>query len=98
MWQLLDTAHGMPKEEVIQTMMQKLNSLPPKIPQILSFEVRSDIRYDASAYDLVLIADFASTADLDIYKKHPDHVAVAQWIHKAVLKRSTVDYDTGAVS
>jgi sporulation integral membrane protein YtvI len=93
MWQLLDTAHGMSREEVIRTMAHKLNSLPPLIPQILSFDVGTDIRYDATAYDLVLVSEFASREDLDLYKKHPEHVKVANWIHQAVKARSVVDFE-----
>lgn len=93
MWQLKNSAHGMSKEAVIEAMTQKLNTLPAKIPQILYFRVGNDIRYDSSAYDLVLVSDFATIEDLDIYKNHPEHVAVAQWIHKAVKTRSVVDFE-----
>ncbi len=91
MWRLKETAHGLPREEVAAVMQEKLMSLPSKIPQILRFEVMRDIKYDRGAYDLVLTADFASEQDLDLYKKHPEHVAVAEWIHGAILERSTVD-------
>ncbi|MHB1455144.1 MAG: AI-2E family transporter [Saccharofermentanales bacterium] len=93
MWRLKDSAHGMPKEAVMEAMTQKLNALPAQIPQILYFKVGSDIRYDSNAYDLVLVADFASIEDLQVYKEHPEHAAVAQWIHKAVKTRSTVDFE-----
>jgi sporulation integral membrane protein YtvI len=94
MWKLHDTVHGLPKDKAIAIMKDKLNSLPAIIPQILYFEVSSDIKYDSNAYDIVLVSDFASTMDLDAYKNHPEHVAVAKWIYKAVKERSVVDFET----
>ncbi|MHB8961876.1 MAG: AI-2E family transporter [Saccharofermentanales bacterium] len=93
MWRLNDTAHGMAKEEIITIMTEKLNALPASIPQILYFKVGSDIRYDSGAYDLVLVVDFATVEDLDIYKNHPKHVLVAKWIKKAIKERSVVDFE-----
>ncbi|MGL5620586.1 MAG: Dabb family protein [Tannerellaceae bacterium] len=44
-------------------------------------------------FDLALVTEFDSLADLDIYAKHPDHVAVAKIIGAVKADRSCVDFE-----
>ena len=42
-------------------------------------------------FDLSLLSEFESMKDLEIYAKHPDHVAVGKVIREILDARSCVD-------
>lgn len=92
-WKIKEESFGMSKEKNIMEMKERLLSLQPIIPQILSMEVGSDTKFDSTAYDCVLIITFASYEDLAIYKNHPAHREVASWIGQIVAARTVVDFD-----
>lgn len=55
----------------------KLRALPSVIPDILSFEVGSDILHLERSFDTGLVATYPDRAALDIYTDHPEHQKVA---------------------
>jgi hypothetical protein len=75
------------------TITAALTALPSTIPEILSLQVGSNVAYPESNWDLVLIADYASIADLEAYQVHPDHVAATHIIRPLVASRSNVDFE-----
>lgn len=44
------------------------------------------------SYDCGLIVEFDSLEDMRIYKDHPLHVAVSQYVKKVRTDRATVDF------
>ncbi len=92
-WKLKDELSGAVKDEFIAQMKERLLSLPPVIPQILSFEFGTDTKFDSTAFDCVLIATFASYESLSIYKNHPAHKEVSHWIRQNISSRSVVDFN-----
>jgi len=56
-------------------------------------EIGTDTRFDASAYDCVLIATFASYEDLSLYKNHPAHKEVSHWVRQVITARTVIDFD-----
>jgi Stress responsive A/B Barrel Domain len=55
----------------------RLRALPAIIPDILSFEVGSDVLHLDRSYDTGLVAVYPDRGALDRYTDHPQHQAVA---------------------
>jgi Stress responsive A/B Barrel Domain len=55
----------------------KLRALPAVIPDIVSFDVGTDILHLDRSFDTGLVALFPDRAALDRYTDHPEHQAVA---------------------
>lgn len=68
-----------------------LGALNGVIPQIRHMEIHRSAVENA-AYDAVLISDFDSLEDLEIYKKDPRHVAVSGLCKAIRTARSAIDY------
>jgi hypothetical protein len=69
-----------------------LVQLPDLINELLAMEVGLNINTKASAYDLVLVADFEDETGLDAYRIHPAHVKVLDYLKKTMEKATVVDY------
>jgi hypothetical protein len=70
-----------------------LEALPTFIPEIIALSVSRNIAYVGDNHDVVLVADFASLADLETYAQHPDHVAVAPIVRERTSDRVCVDIE-----
>lgn len=68
-----------------------LAALDGVIPQIRHMEIHRSAVINA-AYDAVLISDFDSLEDLEIYKKDPRHVAVSGLCKAIRTDRSAIDF------
>ncbi len=68
-----------------------LESLIGKIDVLKSMEVGININ-PAEAFDFCLVSEFDKFEDVDVYAKHPEHVAVASKIRECLDSRSCVDY------
>lgn len=69
-----------------------LLELPSQIDVIESMEVGINAN-PAESWDLVLIAVVKTMADVDIYAKHPAHIAAAAIIKNNKADRACVDYE-----
>lgn len=56
----------------------RLRSLPPLIPEVLSFSVGTDVLRLPRSYDTGLVSTFRDRTALEAYTAHPAHVAVAE--------------------
>jgi antibiotic biosynthesis monooxygenase (ABM) superfamily enzyme len=81
------------KEDNLQSLKSKLERLPEVIPGVMNFETGKNISNRSSAYDLVLISEFASLNDLDMYRNHPEHIKVLDIIQQVVDNTVVVDYE-----
>lgn len=72
--------------------LTRLGALQGQIPQIRSMEIHRSAA-DNAAYDAILISDFDSLEDVDIYKKDPHHVAVSNLCKGIRTARSAIDYE-----
>ncbi|GAA2245355.1 Dabb family protein [Herbiconiux moechotypicola] len=70
-----------------------LSSLPPLIPSIASLTVGPNVAYFEKNWDVVLVADYATLADLDAYQQHPAHLEVAPQVAALVSDRASVDIE-----
>ncbi len=66
--------------------------LEESVPELLKMEAGLNVSTKASAYDLVLTADFADENALDKYRVHPEHVKVLEFMRSVVEKVAVVDY------
>jgi hypothetical protein len=79
-------------EEASLRLKEMLLALPLSIDSLLKMEVGLNISNKASAYDLVLTADFEDEAGLDAYRIHPSHVKVLDYLKDTMEKATVVDY------
>jgi hypothetical protein len=94
MWKLKDDAEGRSKVENAKLMKEKLESMPPLIPELESVEVGIHM-FDGGGdaiCDLVLLAKCKNEENLHAYAAHPEHKKVVEFILKVVSERRVVDY------
>ncbi|MCM1021818.1 MAG: Dabb family protein [Muribaculum sp.] len=78
--------------EVAESFKKALLNLPDVIPCLKSIEVGINAN-PSETWTLVLTAVLETMADVDVYAKHPSHVAAAGLIAKNKLERACVDYE-----
>lgn len=79
-------------ESTAATTKQLLIDLEDSIEPLLKMEVGLNFSTRATAYDLVLIADFNNEKDLDFYRVHAEHIKVLDYLKTVVDKTTVVDY------
>lgn len=92
-WRLKDEAHRNDKAANARLIKQRMEALRGRIPGLLNIEVGEDISRGPSSGDLVLVSEFENREALELYRKHPDHEAVAPFIAAARSDRLIVDYE-----
>jgi len=92
-WNLKEQAEGKTKAENIVIMKQLLEDLKSKVPGVVNLEVGlKEVDSPANNDDIILVSEFKTWDDLDIYANHPEHLKVVEFVKKVVEKRSAVDY------
>lgn len=92
MWKFKDQAEGKTREENCRFIKERLEALPSSISVIRSLEVGINAYPGPMSADMVLITEFESKDDLDLYAVHPEHVKVSDYVAKVRDSRSVVDY------
>jgi hypothetical protein len=94
MWTIREGETPRAKYERMAEVKARIMDLKDKISEIVSIEVffNSPSAPDSN-YDVVLVSEFSSWADLEAYQKHPDHILVAEYINNVRLNRAAVDYE-----
>lgn len=92
MFKMKGSAEGADKGENIQRLKSSLEALPGKIEEIRFFEVGVNSINNGVAYDMVLCSEFMGPEELFRYQRHPEHVKVAEFVHKVCESRVVVDY------
>lgn len=91
-WKLsAETEEG--KTASFAAISEGLLSLPPLIPEIVSFEVHANGAYFDKNFDLVLLADYATYDDLEAYQVHPEHQRVVAIVREHVSARASIDFE-----
>ena len=81
-----------PGTEAEQTrFLESLRALQGVIPQLLRSEVAVNV--GEGNYDAVLVSEFASLEDLEVYKNDPRHKAVSALCKSIRTDRVAVDYE-----
>ena len=81
------------KKEVLNQLEAKLLALKEYIPELKYVEVGKHYLIDSPSYDLSLITHFESIADLDVYRVHPEHLKVVDFVKEVTVERAAVDYE-----
>ena len=93
MFRFQESAQGRSREENVALAKQKLEALPPIIPQIRSFDVRLNCNFNGSNCDLALIADYDDLDGLETYRVHPAHVEVGVFMKETTELRAGFDFE-----
>jgi len=80
------------KQMVLDEFKSKLMALKNSIEELKFIEVGKHIRINSPSYDLCLITYFETEADLEIYKVHPDHLKVVDFVKQVTVDRAAVDF------
>jgi hypothetical protein len=92
MWKFKEEAEGKTKDENCKIIKERLEALPARIPFIKRLEVGINESVSSMSSDMVLITEFDSQEDLDLYAVHPNHVQVSEYVSKVRTSRTVVDY------
>ncbi len=94
MWKIKGSHEGADKSEIMDRIKKELDGLKNVIPEIKTMEVGRNSNELPTSFDIALYSEFESQEDLDIYKEHPEHQKVAQFIREVVADAVVVDYET----
>jgi len=95
MFRLKEFAEGCSKAENTAKLKTLLGSLKDKISEVRYLEVGINQGRSESASDIVLYSEFEGMQGLDVYRKHPEHAKVVDFIGKVCTERRVVDYEPG---
>ena len=81
------------REAAVAGMRERIESLVGVVPGLLSAQLSADAGRTAGNWDVVLVSEHATVADIDAYQVHPEHLRVAAWIRTVVSGRMCVDVE-----
>ena len=90
MWKFKD-GEGRTREENMAYVRERLLALPAIIPEIRSMQLGRDVSRTEMSYDMMLVTRFESLDDLHVYKVHPAHVAVSEYVKRVRTARAVLD-------
>jgi hypothetical protein len=94
MWTINDGETPRIKLERMAEVKSRLLSLQGIIPEIVSMEVHFNAALaPLENYDVILLTEFKTWADLEVYKNHPDHLEVGDYIRNVKKNRVAIDYE-----
>lgn len=76
----------------IRRMQDVLEALA-SLDEVESITVRPDLGTAEGHWDVVLVSEHRSNADLEAYQVHPDHQKAAKIAGEYVARRAIVDYE-----
>ncbi len=90
MWKFRD-AEGKTKAENIEIVKSGLENLLGEVPALLDIRFyKNEVECDRN-FDAMLVVKVKDEADLEAYKIHPAHKAVAAYVAKVTDGRAAVD-------
>ena len=79
-------------ESTSKTTKKMLLDLQNSISTLKSMEVGLNFSTRETAFDLILISDFENEDGLNVYRDHPAHIKVLDYLKTVVSKTAVVDY------
>ena len=73
-------------------MIRRFKSMRGKIEVLRSLYAGKNEVESGRAYDVALICEFDSLADLDVYANHPVHLPVKAYVQSVIEKAHSVDF------
>lgn len=78
----------------VDEMATGLRRLPGLIPQIATYVLGPDLGLSDGSWDFALSARFATVADFETYRAHPEHVSVIKdLIEPITAERRSVQFE-----
>lgn len=94
MWTIKEGETPRSKFERMAEMKSRLLDLKESIREIVSLEVYFNSPLaPIGNYDVVLVSEFRSWADLEAYQKHPAHTEVGNYIANVKQNRAAIDFE-----
>ncbi len=90
LWNLKEEAEGAGKEQNAAIMKERLEALVGKIPGLISLTVGRNVM--PTGYDLCLLGRYEDIDALKLYRDHPLHKEVQQFVHKVITDRVSCDF------
>ncbi len=90
MWKLKDDIAD--KKAAAEKIKSGLEGLVGVVPGLLSAKVHIN-PMDSSNASMMLDTSFENEADYDVYKTHPAHIAVAEYVRSVVCERVCFDLE-----
>ena len=81
------------KEADAAEIVRVLSALRETVPSVKELNVGANMAYFEKNWDVVLVADYETLADLEAYQTHPEHVAAAPVVASRVSDRASVDIE-----
>ncbi len=81
------------KEAFLHELKSRIENLGQKIPEIQHIEAGLNFSDRETAYDIALVSEFKSREDLDIYRTHPDHLTLIDFLNQHKRDIAVVDYE-----
>ena len=91
MWKFVDEFEGMNKEEIMNELTERFVQLKKSIPEIKYMSVEKDVIRSERSFDMIYITEFDSLETLEVYRVHPEHVKVAEFIGKIRSAQAITD-------
>lgn len=91
MWKFVDEFEGMNKEQIMDKVTEGFIHLKKTIPEIKFMSVERDVLKTERSYDMIYVTEFESLETLEIYRVHPEHVKIAQFIGKIRTAQAVTD-------
>jgi len=71
-----------------------LEKLKEGIPTLRSLEIGEDVTRSSRSYDLALITRFDDAAGFQVYREHPVHLPVLDYMREACETTAAVDFES----
>lgn len=91
-WKLSAEDPGERAEQAAE-IARRLHALRGVVPELLSISVGGNVAYPEENWDVALVADFLTVAELESYQVHPAHVEAASYVRSVVSSRASVDFE-----
>lgn len=92
-WRFAVEAEGCTKQQNMDIVKEGLLSLYGKVPTLRGAQVGQDILHTPASSDMCLICDFDDLDGFTVYRDHPEHVKVLDYIKKVVTERKVIDFE-----
>jgi hypothetical protein len=92
-WRFHDEADGRAKEENLQIAKKMIEGMQGKIPGLIKVEAGINFSQSPNAYDLALYSEIESPKALEVYRVHPEHAKVKDFLADVRYEVGAVDYE-----
>jgi len=81
------------KAEAVAAIAAALEPLVGVIDGLESLTISANVAFPDTNWDVALVADYPTVADLEAYQVHPEHVKAAAVVREHTAQRATVDFE-----